>query len=368
MSDRFRESVFPVGLLPHCLLVIGFALVGSNSLEAQRSERVDFESEVQPILSDRCYPCHGPDSERREADLRLDERDSAMQMIEPGDADSSELIVRIESDDDDQRMPPVDSHLSLNEDERRLIRRWVEQGARWQEHWAFVPVPESVAPPRSLDDHWSRHPIDRFVYRRMVEQGLQPAHPASRERLLRRLTFDLTGLPPTLEEIDAFLADTDEGAYEKQVDRLLASPAFAERVASQWLDASRYSDTYGYQVDRDRFVWPWRDWVVRAIDRNMPYDQFLVEQLAGDLLPDATDDQILATTFNRLHPQKVEGGSVPEEFRVEYICDRIQTVATAMMGLTLECARCHDHKFDPITQREYYQLFALCDDIDEAGL
>ena len=240
-----------------------------------------------------------------------------------------------------------------------MIRRWIEQGAQWQEHWAFVPVPETVGPPRSADDHWSRNRIDRFVYRRLVEQGLQPARPASRERLLRRLTFDLTGLPPTLEELDAFLGDTDEDAYEKQVDRLLASPAFAERVASQWLDASRYSDTYGYQVDRDRFVWPWRDWVVRAIDRNMPYDQFTIWQLAGDLLPDSTDEQTLATAFLRNQMINGEGGRIAEENRVEYVMEMLETMGTVWLGLTLNCCRCHDHKYDPITNEEYYKMFAI---------
>lgn len=336
--------------------------------DSATQHQVDFDRDIQPLLSDRCYHCHGPDDARREADLRLDQKESAFDVIEPGDPDSSELIRRIESEDEDERMPPPDLHLELSDHERALLRAWVEQGATWRDHWSFVPVPAKVEVPEIPNDDWSRNEIDRFVLARLREMNIVPAPEASPERLLRRVTFDLTGLPPTPEELDAFLSDPEPDAYRRAVERLWASPAFAERMASDWLDAARYSDTYGYQVDRDRFVWPWRDWLIRAIDRNMPYDQFLVEQIAGDLLPDATDDQILATTFNRLHPQKVEGGSVPEEFRIEYVCDRIETVAVATMGLTLGCARCHDHKFDPITQREYFQLFAFFDDIDEAGL
>ncbi len=214
----------------------------------------------------------------------------------------------------------------------------------------------------------SLSPIDQFIRATLGQHGLAPAPPADRATLIRRATFDLTGLPPTLEEIDDFVSDDSPQAYEHLLDRLLAREEFGERMASDWLDAARYSDTYGYQVDRDRFVWPWRDWVIRALNANMPYDQFITEQLAGDLLPDATTDQILATTFNRLHPQKVEGGSVPEEFRIEYVADRTQTVATAIMGLTYECCRCHNHKYDPFSQSEYYQLSAFFDNIDEAGL
>ena len=264
-------------------------------------------------------------------------------------------------------MPPADSKLVLSPAEVDLIRKWIKQGATWQEHWSFVPV-RPVAIPKVQDPGWPRNAIDSFVLARLEHAGLPPAPLAAREVLLRRVTFDLTGLPPTLEELDAFLADDSPEAYEKVVDRLLKSTRYGERMASEWLDVARYSDTFGYQVDRDRFVWPWRDWVIRAFNNNLPYDEFVTQQLAGDLLPNATDDQILATTFNRLHPQKVEGGSTPEEFRVEYVADRNQTFATALLGLTMECARCHDHKYDPLRQQEYYQLSAFFDKIDEAGL
>ncbi len=334
---------------------------------AENERRVDFNFDIKPILSDRCFVCHGPDEEAREAELRLDLAESAAGVLVPGEPDESELYRRITSDDPDEVMPPADSNLSLSADEVDVVRRWIEQGAEYEGHWSFLPL-RDVEVPEIDGAGWARGPIDQFILQQLYEHDLPPATEASRETLIRRVTFDVTGLPPTLVEIDAFLADDSADAYEQVVDRLLESERYGERMASDWLDVARYSDTYGYQVDRDRFVWPWRDWVIRALNNNMPYDEFITQQLAGDLLPDATDDQILATTFNRLHPQKVEGGSVPEEFRIEYVTDRTQTVATAFLGLTLECARCHDHKYDPIKQREYYELTAFFDNIDEAGL
>lgn len=338
----------------------------SGRLHAQN--KVSFNRDVLPILSDRCFLCHGPDEATREADLRFDlEGAVSEEVITPGHPEMSELFRRITSDDPDVRMPPSDSKLSLTQDEIDILGRWIEEGAKWQQHWAFIH-PRKSDLPKVKYEGWGRNEIDRFIQARQEESGLKPASEASRERLIRRLSFDLTGLPPSLVEIDEFLKDDRSDAIDRVVDRLLKSSAYGERMASDWLDAARYSDTYGYQVDRDRFVWPWRDWVVRAFNQNMPYDRFITEQLAGDLLPDATDDQILATTFNRLHPQKVEGGSVPEEFRIEYVADRTQTFATAFLGLTMECCRCHDHKYDPLSQNEYYQLSAFFDNIAEAGL
>jgi len=349
------------------LLILAHAAFWMTGVAGQETQSpIDFNREVKPILSDRCFLCHGPDSETREADLRLDTEDGAKSAFTAGDSGDSELYHRITSDDDDQ-MPPADSNLTLNEAEKEILKRWIDEGAKWEQHWSFV-APKKGEVPKTESILWSDKPVDQFVLARLEKEKLEPAPFTSKEKLLRRVTFDLTGLPPTLDELDAFLADDSDEAYEKVVDRLLASERYGERMTSDWLDLARYSDTYGYQVDRDRFVWPWRDWVVRSFNRNMPYDQFLTEQLAGDLLPNATDDQILATTFNRLHPQKVEGGSVEEEFRVEYVADRSQTVGMAFMGLTVECARCHDHKYDPLSQKEYYELFAFFNNIDEAGL
>ena len=336
----------------------------------------DFNRDVRPILSNNCFHCHGPDKEARQAELRLDNaKDAARVLGKTGD-----LLKRITSKDADTQMPPPASKLSLSKSEIETLKSWVNSGAKYDRHWAFLPV-KRPKPPVVKNAKRVANDIDRFILTRLEQHKLTLSPRASRETLIRRVTFDLTGLPPTLEEIDAFVNDKSPKAYEKLVDRLLKSSAYGERMAAVWLDVARYSDTYGYQVDRDRFVWPWRDWVVKAFNRNMPYDQFVTWQLAGDLLnenpkfqiPNSNDaftreDRVLATTFNRLHPQKVEGGSVPEEFRVEYVADRTHTFATAFLGLTMECCRCHDHKFDPISQKEYYSLYAFFNNIDEAGL
>ncbi|MEC7696379.1 MAG: DUF1553 domain-containing protein [Planctomycetota bacterium] len=355
------------------LLLLSLAVGPLSGMTASGGDHVDFDREIRPILADRCFHCHGPDAEQREADLRLDQEQAAKadrggyRAIVNGDVAASHLIERITSEDPDQIMPPPDSARKLSAEEIDTLKRWIAEGATWKAHWAFDPLAREPLPTVRQND-WSRNPIDRFVLARLEQAGFQPAPPVDRSGLIRRLSLDLTGLPPTSEEVERFLSDTRPGAYERLVDRLLNSPRFGERVTSMWLDAARYSDTYGYQVDRDRFVWPWRDWVIESLNANMPYDEFLKNQLAGDLRDGATDRQILATTFNRLHPQKTEGGSVPEEFRTQYVADRIETVATAVMGLTMECCRCHDHKYDPISQREYYQLFAFFNKIDEAGL
>ena len=335
--------------------------------EGAQKPAVDFSRDVRPILSGKCFQCHGPDKNARKADLRLDRRPDEEHVLSAEEPEQSELLRRITSSEGDERMPPAESKLTLSAGEIDTLRQWIRQGAPYQQHWAFRPI-EAVPVPKTRPSDWPKNEIDSFILARLQQAGLAPSPEASKERLIRRLSFDLTGLPPTIEEIDAFLADDSPEAYEKLVDRLLHTQQYGERMTVDWLDVARYSDTYGYQVDRDRFVWPWRDWVIKAFQENMPYDEFITWQLAGDLLPGATDEQILATTFNRLHPQKVEGGSTPEEFRVEYVADRTHTFATALLGLTLECARCHDHKFDPILQREYYQLFAFFNNIDEAGL
>ncbi len=369
-SPRFASLCLLSGLVLGVLVSCEPAPGGALRLPDQ----VDYNFHVKPILSDRCYACHGPDAEARQADLRLDTEDGAFRTplgsgdpaIVPGSLRKSALYYRITSDDPDFRMPPPESKLALSTREIALINRWIDQGAAWKPHWAFIAPARPPLP--SVDNpDWPRNAIDHFILARLHQEGLSPSPEASRETLLRRVTLDLTGLPPTLDELDAFVADTSPGAYERVVDRLLASPRYGERWSWDWLDAARYADTNGYQGDPVRTMWPWRDWVVRAINANMPYDRFTVEQLAGDLLPEASLDQILATGFNRNHMYNGEGGRIPEETRVENVFDRVETVGTVWMGLTVTCSRCHDHKYDPITQREYYQLFDYFNQTSEEG-
>jgi hypothetical protein len=352
--------------------VLSVAVLAGQTTTVRR-ESIDFTTQIRPLLSDRCFRCHGPDASKRKKELRLDvpagafkDLEDGWAVVKPGNPERSELIRRIFADDDDM-MPPSESHLSLSADEKALLLRWVKEGADYKPHWAFVPV-RSEAVPKPATHVASTDPIDLFIGTRLANAGLRPAPAASRETFIRRAALTLTGLPPTLEEIDSFLADTSPKAFEHVVDRYLASPAYGERMAIDWLDLARYADTYGYQADFDRDMSPYRDWVIRAFNTNLPYDQFLTWQLAGDLLPGATRDQRVATAFNRLHRQTNEGGSIEEEFRTEYAADRVNTFGTAMLGLTLECARCHDHKFDPITQRDYFSLFAFFNNIDESGL
>jgi hypothetical protein len=334
---------------------------------------IDFNQQIRPILSDKCFKCHGPAAKNQKSKLRLDSFENAVKShggvvaLVPGKLEDSELHWRIRSDESDEVMPPLKAKLPLSPKEKDLLDQWILEGGEYQKHWSFEPLPASVPVPRS-DSSDPRNEIDHFIAHELKNSGLHPSDEANRETLLRRVTFDLTGLPPTLDELDDFLADKEANAYEKAVDRLLDSDAYAERMTAEWLDVARYADTYGYQVDRNRYVWPWRDWVIKAFRENLSYDQFVTEQIAGDLLPHATRDQILATCFNRLHSQKVEGGSVPEEFRIEYVADRVHTVGTAFLGLTFECSRCHDHKYDPITQKDYYSLSAFFNNVDESGL
>lgn len=330
-----------------------------------------FGRDILPILSDKCFKCHGPDTKSRLANMRLDVPEGAFENrggrfpIVPGKPQDSLVVKRIQQADNP--MPPVFSGKSLTEAEKELLTRWISEGAKYGKLWSFEPIPRKVQPPK-LESSWPQNNIDRFILDRLNREGMQPSAPASKERILRRVTLDLTGLPPTAAEIEAFEKDTSPDAYVKVVDRLLANPHFGERIAIDWLDAARYSDSYGYQSDLLMPTWPYRDWVVKAFNANMPYDRFLTEQLAGDLLPNATQDDRLATAYNRLHRQSNEGGSIALEFKTEYAVDRVSTFGTSMLGLTLGCARCHDHKFDPISQREFYQLFAYFNSIDEYGL
>lgn len=327
--------------------------------------KVKFNRDVRPILSDKCFFCHGPDPKKREADLRLDVRDEALaaKAFVPGKAEASELIQRILATDEDDHMPPAKSKLGdLTPAELATLKQWINEGAEYEAHWSFIPLKPDATKGQS---------IDKIVGAGLAERGLKLQPEAPPETLIRRLSFDITGLPPTPEEVAAFVAEhqfDSASSIEHLATRLLASSRYGERMAADWLDLARYADSYGFQVDRDREVWPWRDWVVKAFNDNLRFDQFITWQLAGDLLPNPTDEQVLATVFNRLHQQESEGGSVEEEYRVEYIADRVQTVATAFLGLTFECARCHDHKFDPIAQKDYYGLFSMLQNIDEAGL
>ena len=330
-----------------------------------------YNADIRAILSENCFACHGPDSTSREAGLRLDladaatsELDSGLRAIVPGDASTSELLARVTADDPDLVMPPPEAKLGrLSPEDIERLTAWIDAGAAYEPHWTFVP-PNRAHPASNAADA-----IDHIVAAGLAARGLAFQPEADRATLIRRASFDLTGLPPTIEEVDAFLADTSPDAYERVLDRLLASPRYGERMAAPWLDLARYSDSYGFQVDRERpYMWPWRDWVIKAFNDNLPWDDFTRWQLAGDLLPNASDEQRLATAFNRLHQQEAEGGSVEEEYRVAYVNDRVTTFGTTFLGLTLECCRCHDHKFDAISQREYYQLFAFFDDVDEAGL
>ncbi|HEY1068056.1 MAG TPA: DUF1549 domain-containing protein, partial [Pirellulales bacterium] len=328
--------------------------------------KVEFNRDVRPILSDKCFHCHGPDKGRREGELRLDVEADGRRVVVPHKPNESELWTRIIADSPETLMPPPGSNRSLSASEIDVLKRWIEQGGQWQQHWAYV-APQRPAVPAPNRADWAKNPIDAFIAARLEQEGLAPSPEAPRATWLRRVSLDLTGLPPTLAELDAFENDATPDAYEKVVDRLLASPRYGERMALDWLDAARYADSNGYQQDRTRTLWPWRDWVVKAFNDNMPFDRFTIEQLAGDLLPNATQAQKVATGFNRNHLLNGEGGRIPEESRVEYVWDRVDTTATVWLGSTLACARCHDHKYDPFTQREYYGVYSYFNNVPESG-
>ncbi|MEO2031002.1 MAG: PSD1 and planctomycete cytochrome C domain-containing protein [Planctomycetaceae bacterium] len=353
-------------------VLVGLVALAVGALTANAGERLDFSRDIRPILADACFHCHGADAEKRQAELRLDSSDNALadrhgtRVITPGDADHSELYRRISSSDPDEQMPPPESVRTLTRQEKAAIRRWIEQGATWQEHWSFVP-PQRPAVPKVSDKEWPIHDLDRFVLARLDDARLQPSPGLERNRLLRRVTLDLTGLPPTLQEIDDFLKDDSPAAYERVVDRLLKSDRYGEHMAALWLDLARYADTDGYQDDEPRTMWRWREWLIDTLNDNLPYDRFTTQLLAGDMLPEATPEQRLATGFLRNNRVNGEGGSIAEEFRVEYIIDRVETASSVWLGLTTGCARCHDHKYDPITQKEFYQLFAFFNQIPEPG-
>jgi len=343
--------------------VLPFALLLAVAAPANAAgESVEFNRDIRPILSDHCFMCHGPDATHRQAGLRFDTPDGPQAVIVPGHPEQSEIMRRITAIDGDQMPPKTSGKKPISAHEAELIRQWIAQGAQWQPFWSFIP-PVRPALPAVKDEHWARSPIDSFILARLEREGLKPSPEADKRILIRRVSLDLTGLPPTPAEVEAFLADTSPGAWEKVVDRLLASPHYGERMAFRWMEAARYGDSNGYQTDGPRDMWRWRDWVISAFNGNMPWDKFTVEQLAGDLLPNATLDQQIASGFNRNHRTTGEGGIIDEEYRVEYVADRTQTTSTVFLGLTLGCARCHDHKYDPLAQKDFYRFFAYFNQI-----
>jgi len=361
-------------------LIILFIITGcankDSSVIAELPEKVDFNFHIKPILSDRCFLCHGPDAGTRKADVRLDEEAFAFMLldtindnyvIKPGHLDKSEVYKRISNEDAEIKMPPPESNLILSEYEIALIKKWIEQGAEWKPHWSYIK-PKKATQPKVQMTEWPQNPIDYFVLNQLEMLKKEPSAKASKEKLLRKVTFDLTGLPPAPENLDAFLTDNSSEAFEKMVDQLLASESYGERLANEWMDVARYAETNGIHHDHERNSWPWRDWVIKSFNENMGYDEFVTWQLAGDLYPEATYEQKLATAFNRQHRTTQECGSIDEEFRVSYVLDRANTFGKAFLGLTTECAQCHDHKYDPISQRNYYELYAFFNQVPEQGV
>ena len=328
---------------------------------------VNFNRDIRPILSNNCFQCHGPSEKDRKAEMRLDQKEGILSAFEAGDLDGSEAWFRINSDDPSEQMPPPKSRKKLKPAEIALMGKWIEQGAKWEGHWAFIPPKKPPAPDVKLKG-WVRNPIDAFILARLEREGLRPEGEADRERLLRRVTFDLTGLPPTIAEIDSFLADKSPWAYEQVVDRLLESKRFGERMALAWMDAARYGDSSVFHADGPRDMWGWRDWVIRAYNDNKPFNEFTVEQLAGDLIPNASVQQRIASAFNRNNATTDEGGAIAEEYRVEYAVDRVKTTSMIWLGLSLECGQCHDHKYDPISQTDYYRFYSFFNVSADGGM
>ncbi|MBM4057543.1 MAG: DUF1549 domain-containing protein, partial [Planctomycetes bacterium] len=351
------------------IAVLAFAACAGRV--ALAAEPVVFGRDVRPVLAEKCFACHGPDVAEAKGDLRLDSRAAAVGepgkgAIVPGEPDQSELVRRILSTDPDDRMPPPESHKTLSADEIDVLRRWIDEGAEYADHWAFLP-PVKAPLPAVRAGGWVRNPIDVFVLAALEEGGMEPAPEADRATLVRRVSLDLRGLPPTLAEIDEYLADDGQGSYERMVERMLASPHYGEKMALVWKDLARHGDTSGYHFDSTRDTWPWRDWVIAAYNDNMPFDRFSIEQLAGDLLPDASTAQRIASGFNRNARFNEEGGADPDEWLVRYAIDRTTTLGRVWLGLTLNCAECHSHKYDPVSQREFYSLYAFFNSLEEVG-
>ena len=345
----------------------------NNDISLTESDQISYNFHIRPILSDKCFACHGPDANKREADLRLDTEEGAFAALKDspgkfalvsGNLEESEVYHRITSEDPGELMPPPESNLVLTESEINLIKVWIKQGAKYEPHWAFSKAEKPALPP---SNEWTKNEIDLFTYQKIISQGLEPNPVAKPHELIKRVSLDLTGLPPSPEVLDKYGDFSGPNSYEDLVDGLMSDPAFGEKLAVLWMDISRYSDSYGYQDDNIRTQWPYRDWVIHAFNENMPYDQFLTWQLAGDLLPDANKEQILATAFNRNHKYTEEGGVIDEEYRIEYVLDKTNTFSKGILGITMECAQCHDHKYDPFSQKEYYEMFAFFNNTPEKG-
>lgn len=371
---RYLKIFVPIAFLA-CMLYVAWSCSDAQASDTSMPDVVDYNFHIRPILSDRCFKCHGPDANKRQANLRLDTPEGAFaafkdnakaHAIVPGDPYASDAFTRLITKDTSERMPPMKSNLTLSQHEIDLIEKWIEQGANYKPHWAFIKPLKSELPQADAD--WARNEIDYFVYEKMAEKGLKPSKESDKERLLKRVCLDLIGLPPTLEMQDRFLKDTSPNAYEKIVNELLANPHYGEKMATPWLDVARYADSHGYQDDGLRTMWPWRDWVIHAFNANYSYAKFVKWQLAGDLIPGANKEMLLATGFNRNHKITQEGGVIDEEYRVEYVNDRTSTFGKAFLALTFECSKCHDHKYDPISQKDYYSTFAFFNQVPEKGL
>ena len=378
LSGLYSLSVFiPVLVVYSCNTGVQTSeTTANNDINGRIPDKIDFTFHVKPILSDRCFKCHGPDKNAIEGGLSLNTAEDAYMAlgknkdhyaIVPGDVEKSELVNRLYATDESLMMPPPESNLTVTKYEKEILKKWIEQGAEYKEHWAFI-APEKPIVPKTSNTTWAQNEIDQFVLSQLEQKGLEPNEKATKEKLLRRVFFDLTGLPPSVEQINNFVHNDSPNAYEEIIDSLLNTVDYAEHMSAEWMDIARYADTHGYQDDFERIMWPWRDWVIHAFKENMPYDQFVTYQLAGDLMPNANAEQVLATGFNRNHKITFEGGVIPEEYRIEYVEDRAVTFGTAFLGLTFECARCHDHKYDPISQKNHFELFSFFNNIDELGL
>ena len=369
-----RSTLITLVIAGAVLLVV--SCYSTNKGGEALPDQVSYNFHIRPILSDKCFKCHGPDAAQRAASLRLDIADSAYAPLKetkgafaiiPGKAEESELYKRVISTDTSYQMPTPDSHLGvLTEYEALLVKKWINQGAKYEKHWAFT-APRKPSVPEVNNSKWVVNEIDKFVLKRLEQKGLEPNEEADRERLFKRISLDITGLPPSPEAVDAFLQDKSPDAYEKAIDKLLAAPQYGEKMAVYWMDLARYADSYGYQDDNIRTQWPWRDWVIHAFNKNLSFDKFLTWQIAGDMLPNANKEQILATGFFRNHKYTEEGGVIDEEYRIEYLLDKVKTYTKGVLGVTMECAQCHDHKYDPFSQKEYYQLLAFFNNTKEVG-